>query len=37
MTRYKCAARIFNTIEKAKAHAEHIFRTKKIIVAIEKM
>jgi hypothetical protein len=37
MTRYKCAARIFKTIEEAKAHAEHIFRTKKIIVAIEKM
>jgi hypothetical protein len=36
-TRYKCASRTFNTIEEAKAHAEHIFRTKKIIVGIEKM
>jgi hypothetical protein len=35
--RYKCAARTFKTIEEAKAHAQHIFRTKKIIVAIEEV
>jgi hypothetical protein len=36
-TKYKCAARTFKTIEEAKAHAQHIFRTKKIIVAIEEV
>jgi hypothetical protein len=35
--RYKCAARTFKTIEEAKAHAQHIFKTKKIIVAIEEV
>jgi len=36
-TKYRCAARTFKTIEEAKAHAQHIFKTKKIIVAIEEV
>ena len=37
MKKYICAARTFDTIEKAKAHAEYIFKKSGIIVAIEEI
>lgn len=37
MKKYLCAARTFDTIEKAKAHAEYIFKKSGIICAIEEI